>query len=507
MEVDIQINRLNSFYIQLILKYNKKVEISRNLSQYFSQYSPNYLYDIRYKKRIWDGKIRFYDSRNSLLPIGLLTELKKFCKIFEYNYTVDESLSINNFKDLNSKEIESFIINFVEKVCVNPNYKIRNYQYKYLAKFIKNNTELLESPTASGKSLIIYLCIRYALNLITKGKKVLLIVPTIQLVEQMFKDFIDYGFDSEKYCARIYSGSEDQKLKLQTNKPIIISTWQSLYKLPENEFENIEMIVGDEIHEFGAVKAKSVLTNCKNAIFKLGTTATLGTDICSSWTIKGLFDEPVKYVSTMGLVEKKYISNFEVNIINLIYNEEYCKTAKNFSYFEEMDYLNSLDEKLDFIVQLSKKIIDKKENILILFKSIEYGKKIREKIVEELKIEPFYVDGSIKISDRETVRKEMELKDSQIAVCSFGTFSRGINIKNLQNLIFSNTTKAEKKILQSIGRVLRLHKNKELAKIWDIVDNLQYKKNLNYAVKHFYERKEIYERNEYKIKYFDINVK
>jgi superfamily II DNA or RNA helicase len=506
-ELDIIVIRTSPFEVALKLKYSSKVEIARNLSEYFSQWSPSYKYDWRYKKHVWDGKIRFYNSRKSTLPIGLIEDFKKFCKVFDYTYSIDSAIEINNFSGNTPEEIQKFIIDFVSKLNIPKKFEIRNYQYKYLTKFINKNVELLESPTASGKSLIIYMCVRYALNFLEEDQKILIIVPTIQLVRQMVGDFSDYGFDSEANCAEIYGGSKDQILKLKTNKKIIVSTWQSLYNLNPNEFLKIGMVVGDEVHEFGAEKSKSVILNCINVQYRLGTTATLRTDPCSSWTVQGMFDIPSKYIDTMTLVDKGFIAPFTVNVMNLIYDDETCSDAKGLTYIEEMDFIDLQEEKIDFIIKLVEKIVEKNENVLVLFKRIKYGNRLLEKIKEVTGIEPYYVDGSVSMSDREEVRGAMEKNNSLVAVCSFGTFSRGINIKNLSNVILTNTTKAEIKILQSIGRVLRLHENKKKAKIWDIVDNLKTKKAINYAMKHFFERKEIYDKNGFEVKFFDVTIK
>jgi len=507
--IQINIKKYDNFNVYLELLEIDKKEIKLNLSSWFSQFVKGYRFSPKFKNHIWDGKIRFYDSRNSTLPLGLLNELIKFCKTMKYSYEIENILKINNFNGLEIPEIQEFIETFVSSLNFDKLSKpiiVRPYQYKYFAKFIKENILLMESPTASGKSLIIYMCIRYALNVIEKGTQVLLIVPTIQLVEQMFSDFKDYGFNSEKYCARIYADSKEKFIKLKTPKPIIISTWQSLQNCEPEEFNNIQMLCGDEVHTLGANKAKTIITNCKNARFRLGTTGTLQSkDVCSEWTIKGMFSEPVKYTDTMTLIKKNYISNFEINVVNLIYSDEICKMNNKLDYESEIDFINMHDSKVNFIIKLIQKIISKNENVLVLFKTLEYGKKIVS-FLENVGLKAFYVDGTIKTKVRENVRTKMELSGGQIAVCSYGTFSTGINIKNLHNLIFAQTTKAEIKVLQSLGRLLRLHKTKKIAKIYDLVDNMKYKSRLNYCLKHFEERNSIYSSGGFTVKYFDINI-
>jgi len=493
------------FNLKLSIIEIDRIEIQRNLSSYMSVYAPAYRFDWRFKKKLWDGKLYFYKISTQTLPRGLLYELKKFCKIFNYSLWIDEGIEINNFSGLSKREVEDFILNLVNNMNIPKEYYPRSYQLKYFTKFIQKNVLLLESPTASGKSLIIYMCLLYTLNLLPKEKQILIIVPTIQLVEQMFHDFKDYGFPSYKYCSRIYSERKKESLeKLRTKKRVIISTWQSLKSLPPSEFQNIGFVVGDEAHEFKAHHAKKIVESCKNVDFKLGTTGTLHTrDKASKMTIEGIFDKAIKYIDINQLIRKKHISDFKIQILNLIYPDNICKMAKTFNFQAEMDFIALQPYKKIVINKICEKIVSKGENVLILFKTRSYGKQLIEEQLKKFK--PLYVDGTIKMKDRKKVVFDCENKKGIIAVCSFGTFKRGINIKNLHHIIFSQSIKTEIGLLQSIGRALRIHESKGFATIWDLVDNLAIKKHINFSLRHFNERKEIYETQGFKnIKFKDI---
>ena len=504
----IQVLYKDTFTVKLVLQRSDAYDLRKNLNAWFAQFTANYQFDWRFKNRRWDGKIRFYNSRESTIPRGLISELKKFAKTFDYSIDIDDGIYIDNFTDASKDEIQDFIFTFVKSL--NLPFEPRSYQYKYFAKFVQKNIELLISPTSSGKSLIIYMALRYALSILPKDQKALIIVPTIQLVDQMYGDFEEYGFNSEKHCARIYSGSRDQNVKLKTDKKVILSTWQSLYKLPKSEFKDIGFITADEIHRFGAKESKTVITNCDNAIFRMGTTGTLqDSDKCSLWTIQGMFDEPVKYVSTKNLIDKGHISDVGIEVLNLIYPDDMCKICKDFAYNDEIDYISLQEDRVNLIVKLVKRLLKKDENVLLLFSKIEYGRRIKEAIEEQIydnKQEVAYVDGTITMKYREGIRKEMENASGIPLVASYGTFSTGINIRNLHHVVLLNSTKAEIKLLQSIGRTLRLHKSKTKAKIWDIVDNLSYKKRMNYALRHFVERKKIYAKEVFNISFHDIKM-
>ena len=202
---------------EAFIKFECDKGVAQELADYFTFFVPGYQFMPAYKNRLWDGKIRLADLRTFTLYHGLVPYVEKFCEERSYKLEVDnEVISTANFSAVEAKE-------FIDTLKLP--HEVRDYQLKAFIQAIRTKRMLLLSPTASGKSLIQYIILRYIQQ---KYKKGLLIVPTTSLVEQMYKDFETYGYDSEKYCHRQYSGKDKE-----TDKFLTITTWQSIYKNPK----------------------------------------------------------------------------------------------------------------------------------------------------------------------------------------------------------------------------------------------------------------------------------
>ncbi|MEC7677165.1 MAG: helicase-related protein, partial [Pseudomonadota bacterium] len=174
-------------------------------------------------------------------------------------------------------------------------------------------------------------------------------------------------------------------------------------------------------------------------------------------------------------------------------------------YEDEIQYLINHEQRNNFIKNLT---LDLKGNTLVLFQRVEsHGAVLYEKINnnkgENQKV--FFIHGGVDTEERELVREITERENDAIIVASYGTFSTGINIKNLHNVIFASPSKSRIRNLQSIGRVLRKGKNKVKATLYDISDDCSTKSRRNYTLNHFIERIKIY--NEEKFNYEIITIK
>ena len=242
------------------MKIDCEKHIAKELHEFFSFRVPGYQFTPAYKNRIWDGYIRLFSIRDNTLYSGLVNYVEKFCQERKYDLVIDPTLILT--ENFSVVEAEEFIS------TLNLPHEVRDYQLKTFVHAIRNKRMLIVSPTASGKSLMLYLIIRYLQY--KKYKKGLLIVPTISLVHQMFKDFKDYGYDSEKYCHLIYQGQDKT-----ANKMLYISTWQSLYKNSPDYFHQFDFVIGDEAHQFKAKSLTTIMTSCINASYRIGATGTL----------------------------------------------------------------------------------------------------------------------------------------------------------------------------------------------------------------------------------------
>jgi superfamily II DNA or RNA helicase len=465
--------------------------VAQELSDYFCFYVPGFQFTPAYKQKLWDGKIRLFNLRDYTIYHGLVSYIQKFSKEREYKLVVDDKISTT----------ENFSLVEAVDFCrtLNLPFEPRDYQLQAFVNAVRNKRILILSPTASGKSLIIYIIIRYLLQ--NEYKKGLLIVPTTSLVEQMYSDFSSYGFNSDEFCHRQYAGKEKT-----TDKFLTITTWQSIYKNEAEYFEQYDFVLGDEAHQFKAKSLTTILSGCINANYRIGTTGTLDGTQTHRLVLEGLFGPVFKAITTSELIERKELAAFRIKCLILKYSEQICKESKKWDYNQEIEYIVTNKVRNEFIKNLSLSL---EGNTLILFNFVEkHGKFLYEMILSKSKNRKvFFVFGGTDVESRESVRSITEKESDAIIVASYGTFSTGVNIRNLHNIIFASPSKSRIRNLQSIGRGLRKGDNKEIATLFDIVDDMRVGKYTNYVLKHFIERCRIYDEEKFNYKFYNIELK
>ena len=432
---DVEISKVNEVYIRV----DAPRDISQEISDHFTFLVPGHTFVPAFRKRIWDGKIRLFNVMNHLLYYGLFDHLCKFLYIRDY-----KTKFLDNFK---TEKIDY-------KLDLELPVKPREYQIDAVSHALSNHRTLLLSPTASGKSLIIYILVRY-LNL-----KTLILVPTTSLVSQMYNDFREYGWDVANNCHTVFAG-RDKGSEL----PVVISTWQSIYKMHQKYFEQYELVIGDEAHGFKSKSLTAIMTKCVNAKYRIGTTGTLDGTQTHKLVLEGLFGKVYKVTSTKKLIDDKHLSPFTIKALILKHPDSICHTLKEVNYQEELDYLVSSEARNKYIVNLA---LSMKTNTLLLFRFVEkHGKllydMIKEQDVNNRKI--FFVFGGTDTDTREQIRSIVERETDSIIVASYGVFSVGVNIRNLHNIIFASPSKSRIRNLQSIGRALRKEQQKEVASL------------------------------------------
>lgn len=488
---------------EVFLNIQTDPSIEMELSEHFQFFVPGYKFMPAYRNRMWDGKIRLFDSRKKTLYCGLHKYLREFCDVRDYKLEVIESPQYGALESSLSPDLEGLLSKI--SLSVNGGDIIpRQYQLEGLSHTLSQEKSLLLSPTASGKSLIIYLAIRYYLDVFDGN--VLLIVPTTSLVEQMYSDFGDYSrkdtWSYEENCHRIYSGRE----KIGVQQRVIISTWQSIYKLPASWFNSFGMVIGDEAHNFKAKSLTSILEKCTEAKYRIGTTGTLDGTQTHQLVLEGLFGPVYKVTTTKELMDSDDLAQLNIDILILKYKEEYCKQIVKEKYQQELDFIVRYEPRNNFISNLA---LDQKGNTLILFNYVDkHGKPLhsllQKKMPDNRKL--FYVSGETDVDTRESVREITEKEKDAIIVASIGTFSTGINIRNLHNIIFASPSKSQIRVLQSIGRGLRKSEDGTDTKIYDIADDLHWKTQKNYTLQHAAERIKIYSKERFNYKMYDVNI-
>lgn len=469
--------------------------IVTELSEYFTFEVPGAKFMPAVKKRLWDGKIRMLDRNTGEINAGLYWSMKRFAMNRGYGIKIEEGpygFPYDKEKVNHMKTMEWFD-------TLGLPFKPRDYQYDAITYGIENKRSILISPTGSGKSFIIYLLLRWYLE--NRDKKALIVVPTTSLVEQLYSDFNEYGYDAESNCHKIYSGKDKE-----TDKRVIITTWQSVYRLHPNWFAEFGAIFGDEVHGFKAKSLSSIMNKSKNAEFRWGTTGTLDGTQVNELVLEGLFGPKKQVTTTHELQQKNTLAQLDIDIILLQYDDQYCKLTDGRSYHDEIDFLVTYEKRNKFIANLAT---SQTGNTLVLFNLVDrHGKVLRDLIEAKLneKQRLYYVSGETKTSDREAVRAIVEKQSNSIILASLGTFSTGINIRNIHNIIFASPSKSQIRVLQSIGRGLRKSDDGSTTKLYDIADDLHFKSKKNFTLLHSGERIKIYAKEKFNYRITQVKI-
>jgi len=485
MSMDLKIKKKNEVY----LKVQAEPHINYELSDFFTFEVESAKFMQKQKRwRGWDGKIRLFSPATGEIFCGLYDYLVDYAKKKGYEYETETDDNFGHPEDVNKFVTPEAVAGYVKSLRLP--VKVRDYQYQAIYECLRYNRRLLLSPTASGKSLMIYSLVRYHNGL---DRRVLIVVPTTSLVEQMYKDFESYGWRAVDYCHKVYSGQDKY-----TDADVIITTWQSIYKEPSQWFSKFDVVIGDEAHQFKAKSLTSLMSKLHNCKYRYGFTGTLDGTNVNQLVLEGLFGRCTQVTRTNELMKQGYIAKLKVKIILLKHQEKLFE-----GYQDEMSYLVEHEGRNKFIRNLAN---DLEGNTLILFNYVErHGEPLYNMINSFTGRPVYFVHGGVDVEDREEIRQLTEVSDDAIIIASYGTFSTGINIKNLHNVIFASPSKSRIRNLQSIGRVLRKGENKSQATLYDIADDISTDRGNNYTLNHLLERVKVYSQE--KFHYEIINVK
>ena len=476
---------------EVFLKIKAEPHIEYELRDHFTFEVEGAKFMPQYRKRNWNGEIHLYDLRSKKIYVGLLDKIVSFCERHGYTYKFEDNDYYGPPFEINSSISKEGVKDYIRSIT---KIKPREYQIEGVCDCLKHNRRLLVSPTASGKSLMIYSLVRYYVH---KGMKILLVVPTTSLVEQMYKDFIEYGWDVKNHCHRIYSGRE-----VTNTNEVTITTWQSVFRMEKSFFKDYDVIIGDEAHLFKSKSLVNIMTKLEHAKYRFGFTGTLDGTQTHKWVLEGLFGPSYKVTKTEKLMREGHLSQLDIQCLVLKHPPKKFET-----YEDELQYLISHEQRNNFITNLS---LDLKGNTLILYSRVEtHGAILYEKInnIKHIDRKVFFVHGGVDADQRESIREITENESNAIIVASYGTFSTGINIKRLHNVIFASPSKSRIRNLQSIGRVLRKGKDKVKATLYDIGDDCTYNSKKNYTLNHLIERIKIYNEENFNYEIITIQIK
>lgn len=473
--------------------------VRQELMNYFSFRPPGYQFVPSYKNRVWDGYVRLYNPMRPLLFAGLVEYVKKFCEDRGYDIEIPEEM------EPRTDVPDDYVMELAKEIGAK--LEPRDYQIQYVLNALRNNRSLSLSPTSSGKSFIIYLIQQHYWRAFEH--RTLIIVPTISLVHQMAGDFMDYGCD-QKNIYRIQGGVDKN-----TSAPIVISTWQSLIKQPKEWFDQFQVVLGDEAHNFQAKSLTTIMEKLTDAPFRHGFTGTISSESkVHRLVLEGVFGPIRRYVTTKELMDEGTVADFKVKALVLSHNAETKKAfataikplKKQQRYAAERTFLFNHDKRNLFIRNLVWSL--KGQNNLILFDQVEKHGKVLEPLLRREDRVLHFIHGGVSGEAREEVRKvvENDPEKRHDILASYGTFSTGVSIKRIDNAIFASGYKSEIKVLQSIGRTLRKGNGSDDATLYDISDDLSVGSFTNYTLQHFRNRVDIYSSEQFDFKIYSINL-
>lgn len=484
----------NASYVQLNFK---DIEMRRVLNDKYSFFLSKAVHMASYKKGHWNGNIYFLTPQNKW-PTGLIPQLKETCKEMGVDL-VDARPPVESLKPT-----PAIIKDFIKSL--NLTYEPYDYQMKSFITAVLKGRSLCISPTSSGKSLMIYLYVMWHRRL-NPDQPALILVPSKSLVSQLADDFVEYGYDE----GGIVQIAQGVKKETAFDAKIVFSTWQSLYKQPYAYYKklNNSVIVADEVHKFKANEVKKLFDNMPNVNNRVGFTGTLTNNDADSrideLTLRGIFGEPKQFVTTDELMSRGKVAQLKIKMLDITYSKDTCfSLPKKYEYMDEVSFLEKHKPRNDFIINLTMKC---KGSTLLLFKTIEHGKYLRDRLKEVSDKPVYFIDGSVKAAKRDEIKAAVEKEDA-ILVASLGTTSTGVSIKGLDNMMIVSPTKSRITVIQSIGRLLRLQKEGDnKVKFFDFADNLSTPKRTNFTYNHAKRRLEYYFEEDFHVDVTKINLK
>lgn len=481
----VEIRKINEVYVKIVAEPSVKMEIS----EHFTFFVPGYKFIPSYRNKIWDGRIRLLNLMTGVIYAGLVPQIVDFCKKRGYSVALDDALHINN--DIPEE------IGYLLAQDLKASFLPRDYQNEAVRLALSQERVLLLSPTASGKSFTIYLIANYHRM---EGRRVLIVVPTVGLVTQLASDFRDYNTNQgTSFTTHKIMQGVDKDMFVD----FTISTWQSIYKMPASWFERFDVVIGDECHLFKAKSLSSIMEKLPHARYRIGLTGSLDDSQTNQTVLQGLFGQVRRVITTKELIDNKTLAEFDIKALVLNYSDKVRKENRGKTYQEEIDWIVSNETRNKYLAKMSTSLPG---NVLILFQFVEKHGKVLEPLLKGRGKSVHFVHGGVSADERERIRNEVEKTTNNVILASYGTFSTGTNIVNLDYIIFASPSKSKIRNLQSIGRVLRRGKNKEKSTLFDIVDDLSWKGNRNFALKHFEERINIYDEESFDYKIYKIDL-
>lgn len=496
---DIEIIKVNEVRMRIIAK---NFGIHEELNDYFKFQDPNFQPNPFSK---WDGVVRLYSKGSGLIDIGLLYEVFKFCQ--SSGYSIDLDPALRYIQDITDDEIKEFI-DSLDAVYRNEAGEYvpaltRDYQFDAIRIAMKQTRCVLELATSAGKSFIIYVMARYyrqRREALESNLRTLIIVPSIHLVTQLYDNFEEYSHDVDwstfLNTQTIYEGATKD-----IQKPITISTWQGIQKMPKEWFHQFGDVIVDEVHTAKGDSLSYILNNCINCDQRLGMTGTLSNTTVAGLQVVSHFGAYHKVITARDLIEMGYATELKINMVMMKHSLADSMEMNGAEYQKEIEYLISHERRNELIVKMAKSL---KGNVAIMFERIDAHMMIVYEQLSAVKENVYLINGEVPTAVRKQIQAAIEAGDDITLLASYGTMQQGVSIKKLHHMILAHPSKSYIRVIQTLGRMMRQHSTKEFSTIWDLVDDMSYNGNMNHALRHSHERYKFYLKERHPVAFHKV---
>lgn len=465
------------------------------LHDYFAFHPPNYQWSPLFKNKVWDGKIRLFKINPQTMYRGLLPQLQLWADRLGYSLEFGDEIALSN--NISLVEAASFIKG------LNLPHIPHQHQVEGFLNVARRNRSVELAATGSGKSMLAYMLVRYF------DAKTLFVTTKRGLAAQIFANFAEYGGSTWalENCHLVTAG-----IKKTSSKPIVITTWHSVYKQPKAYFQPYQVVIGDEAHHYDAKSMMSIMEKLSNASVRVGLTGTLEDSKSHELVLQGLFGTIHEPATNKELRDRGVIADPRLKIIMLKHTEPDCRMyAGGKNYKAEREFVITHSKRNTFICNLALSL---KGNTLVLFRFVEsQGLPLLKEMIERAEVQNngvsdniFYIDRHTTMEERELIREQISKMTNAILLASTGTFAEGSDIPTLNNAVMATPVKSKITVLQSIGRLLRVKDDKTSAEIYDIVDDLTMGPKVNYLMKHALERMRLYKTSEFTYKTYRVQL-
>lgn len=480
--MSVNIRKIDNVHIQVVADPHVRM----GLSEHFSRFAKNYQFSPEYKARVWNGKVYHFNYSTGTIYAGLILDVLEYLKDNGHPVTVDSDVKAMFVGHVDG--VRDYLSNLNLTTYGEP-VDFHDYQVDAIEACLAQKRKTLKSPTSSGKSAIAYGVIRYLCdNVFEDHDKILVIVPTVGLVKQFKGDLIDYSqktnFDAEEMV-----GMVDQKHK-ETHKRIVVGTYQSIIRQEYDWINGFRALIVDECHQAPAKTIRDIATAC-DAEYRIGMSGSINDNEESELLlIKGLFGFEKETTTTKELMDRGIVADLSIKCVVLDHQKSNI-TPKD--YQEEIKVIQNSANRNTFIKNLAGSL---EGNTLVILQNVKTHAKLlfsELKKIEDKSV--FVVVGKTSAEERDEVKKLAESRSGVIILASYGVFAEGISIRNLHNIIFASPTKSYRRVVQTIGRGLRVSNSKKKCTIYDLVD-LFYESGKNdepnFTFRHFKERMVVY---------------